>query len=200
MGKKSNNTVSSTVYSKTSTSNPYATATTDNSGTTASFLPGTAFDSIYNVVNNNIDSLLDEYLNPSLNTVTNSAKLREYTKNLSNQALNSLENTVINPLSNRNMLRSSQATDLYKNLSNQTISSLDSFINNLLAESQVNSAKVLNNLLAAYLSGYNVLSDMQNKSLQTSSGNATKTTSSENSGNSMLSTVIPIMLQTMGSV
>ena len=38
-----------------------------------------------------------------------------------------------------------------------------------------NTASVLNNLLSAYMLGYNVISDMQNQSLQTSAGNATTT-------------------------
>lgn len=194
MGKKSNTTTTRTIYGKTSTTNPYATANTNNKGTTASFNKGTAFDTIYDVVNNNISSLLDEYLNPSLDTVTNQAKLRTYTNNLNNQALNSLENTVINPLSARNMIRSSQAADLYRNLSNQTLNSLDNYITNLISESQNNSAKMINNLLAAYLSGYNLISDMQNQSLQTSAGNATKVNTASSSGGFPFATVLPMIM------
>ena len=201
MGKKSKGTSSQTVYGKTTTKNPYATASTNNNGTTAAFRKGTAFDTIYNVVNNNISSLLDEYLNPSLNSVTNQAKLREYTNNLNQQARNSLENTIINPLSERNMVRSSQATDMYKNLSNQTTSALDEYISNLIADSQDNSAKMLNNLLAAYLSGYNLISEMQNQSLRTSSGNSTRTNTVGSDGgyNSAISSILPIMLNKMMS-
>lgn len=173
MGKKSSTT--SKVYGNTTTSNPYATATTNNSGTTAAFQPGTALDSVYNFVNNNINSLLDEYLNPSLDSATNQAKLNEYTNTLATESLKNLENNIINPLSNRNMIRSSQATDLYENLSDANTDSLSSYINELLSESQDNTASVLNNLLSAYMLGYNVISDMQNQSLQTSAGNATTT-------------------------
>ena len=173
MGKKSSTT--SKVYGNTTTSNPYATATTNNSGTTAAFQPGTALDSVYNFVNNNINSLLDEYLNPSLDSATNQAKLNEYTNTLATESLKNLENNIINPLSNRNMIRSSQATDMYENLSDANTDSLSSYINELLSESQDNTASVLNNLLSAYMLGYNVISDMQNQSLQTSAGNATTT-------------------------
>ena len=173
MGKKSSTT--SKVYGNTTTSNPYATATTNDSGTTAAFQPGTALDSVYNFVNNNINSLLDEYLNPSLDSATNQAKLNEYTNTLATESLKNLENNIINPLSNRNMIRSSQATDLYENLSDANTDSLSSYINELLSESQDNTASVLNNLLSAYMLGYNVISDMQNQSLQTSAGNATTT-------------------------
>lgn len=174
MGKQSSKTYTSanTVYGNTTTSNPYAVATTNNGGTSAKFQEGTALDSVYKFVNNNINSLLDEYLNPSLDSTTNQAKLNAFTKTLNNTTLNNLENNIINPLSNRNMVRSSQATDLYKNLSNQNTNSLSSYIDELLSESQNNTAQVMNNLLASYMQGYNVISDMQNQSLQTSSGNA----------------------------
>ena len=183
MGKQSNKT--STVYGNTTTTNPYATATTTNSGTTAAFQPGTALDSVYNFVNKNMGSLLDEYLNPNLNSTTNQAKLNAYTSALSTESLKNLENNIISPLSERNMVRSSQATDLYKNLSESNTNALSSYIDELLSGSQDNSAAMINNLLSAYMQGYNVISDMQNQSLQTSAGNST--TTSEGSG-SVLST------------
>ncbi len=179
MGKQSQTT--SKVYGNTTTSNPYATATTNNSGTTSALKEGTALDTIYNYVNNNISSLLDEYMNPNINSATNQAKLNAYTSALNSEAYKSLENNIINPLSNRNMIRSSQATDLYKNLSDSTTDSLSSYVNELIAASQENTAAMMNNLLSAYMQGYNVISDTQNQSLQTSAGNATTTTSSGSS-------------------
>ena len=187
MGKQSQNSTSTTskIYGNTTTNNPYASATTNNSGTTANFQPGTALDSIYNFVNKNMDSLLDEYLNPNLNSTTNQAKLNAYTNKLNSETYKNLENNIINPLSNRNMVRSSQATDLYKNLSDQNASSLSSYINDLLADSQENTASMMNNLLAAYMQGYNVISDMQSQSLQTSAGNGSTTTYSSSSSNGL---------------
>ena len=178
MGKQSQNSTSTT-------SKIYGNTTTNNSGTTANFQPGTALDSIYNFVNKNMDSLLDEYLNPNLNSTTNQAKLNAYTNKLNSETYKNLENNIINPLSNRNMVRSSQATDLYKNLSDQNASSLSSYINDLLADSQENTASMMNNLLAAYMQGYNVISDMQNQSLQTSAGNGTTTTNSSSNSNGL---------------
>lgn len=195
MGKQSSKTSSSTIYGNTTTSNPYATATTNNGGTTAKLKQGTALDSIYGFVNNNINSLLDEYLNPNLNSVTNQAKLNAFTKTLNNASRNSLENNIINPLSNRNMIRSSQATDLYKNLSNENTNSLSSFIDELISESQNNTAQVMNNLLSAYMKGYDVISNMQNQSLQTSAGNATRNLNSSTSSfniNDILSTAAAV--------
>ncbi len=185
MGKKSQST--STVYGNTTTKNPYASATTNNSGTTSSFNEGTALNSVYNFVNNNIDSLLNEYLNPSLNSTTNQAKLNSYTNTLSSEMSKTLENDIINPLSNRNMIRSSQATDLYKNLSDTATNSLATYINDLLAESQSNTAGVINNLLSAYMQGYDVISDMQDQSLKTSAGNSTTTSTSGSLSSSLTS-------------
>ena len=191
MGKKSTQTTTQTQYGKTTTSNPYAIATTTNDGTEAYFQPGTALDSVYNYVNNNINSLLDEYLNPSLNSTTNQAKLNSYISNLNRQSYNNLENNIINPLSKRNMIRSSQATDLYKNLSNKNADSLSSYINELLAESQNNTASIINDLLKAYMQGYTVLSNMQGQSLATSQGNSTRTsTSSQDGGNAQMQQAI----------
>jgi hypothetical protein len=181
MGKKSQKTTTRTVYGNTTTSNPYVTATTNNKGTTASFQPGTALEAIYNNVNRDMGNLLEEYLNPSLNSVTNQAKLNAFTNALNSTTRQNLENNIINPLSNRNMLRSSQATDLYKNLSNQNNASLDSYINSLLSESQDNTARMMSNLLTMYMQGLGALNNAQSQSLQTSAGNATKTSKTTSS-------------------
>lgn len=192
MGKKSQKTTSQTVYGDTTTTNPYAYARTNNSGTISGFQDGTALNSVYNFVNKNIDSLLDNYLNPNINSEANQAKLNAFTKTLNKQTKSDLENNIINPLSRRNMIRSSQATDLYKNLSDKNTSSIENYISDLLSQAQDNSAGMLNNLLKYYMDGYNVISDMQNKSLQTSSGNATKTTE-VTSGSDWLSNLTSII-------
>ena len=181
MGKKSQKTTTKTVYGNTTTTNPYVTASTNNKGTVASFQPGTALEAIYNNVNRDMGNLLDEYLNPSLNSVTNQAKLNAFTNTLDSTTRQNLENNIINPLSNRNMLRSSQATDLYRNLSNQNNASLDSYINSLLSESQDNTARMMSNLLTMYMQGLGALNNAQSQSLQTSAGNATKTSKTTSS-------------------
>ena len=53
MGKKSNKTTNKTVYGSTTTTNPYVTSQTNNSGTVTTFNPGTAYDTINNFVINN---------------------------------------------------------------------------------------------------------------------------------------------------
>ena len=177
MGRKSQTV--KTIYGDTTTSNPYAYARTNNSGTVAGFQNG-ALNSVYNFVNKSIDGLLEEYLNPNLNSVTNQAKLKSFKDTLNKQSGTNLENNIINPLSNRNMLRSSQATDLYKNLADQNSAAISNYANELLSSSQQNTAKMLSNLLSYYMMGANYLSTIQDLSLQTSKGNSTKTTSGSN--------------------
>ena len=174
------------VYGNTTTSNPYATASTNNSGTTTSFVPGSALETIYNTVNKNMNSLLNDYLNPNLNSTTNQAKLNSFVNTLNNTTAANLENNIINPLSNRNMVRSSQATDLYKNLATSNTNATADFVNELLASSQDNSAKMISNLLSAYMKGYDVVSDMQTQSLNTSKGNSTTSTKVGDSGSSSI--------------
>lgn len=181
MGKKSSKTTSTTVYGKTTTTNPYVTSTTNNKGTTSVFNNGTAISSINDFVNKNMDTLLAEYLNPSLNTATNQAKMNSFTNALNSASSNYLENNIINPLSKRNMIRSSQATDLYRNMSQNNVNQIANYAQELLGSSQKDMASVLANLMLLYMNGYNILNDTQRQSLSTSQGNATRTNAT-NSG------------------
>ena len=174
MGKKSQKTTQNTVYGNTTTTNPYAKATTNNAGTVTNFQPGTALETIYNKVNNNIDSLLEDYLNPSLNSVVNQAKMKSYSNALDTMTKQNLENGIINQLSNRNMIRSSQAGNLYNALAKQNAQSLEDYVSDLLTNSQSNTANLINNLMNLYLQGANVINGTQSTSLQTSLGNATR--------------------------
>lgn len=181
MGKQSSKTTTKTVYGNTTTSNPYFTSNTSNKGTVTNFVPGSAYETINNFVNNNMGSLLNEYLNPTLDSITNKSKMNAFTKTLGNNTAKAVENDIVNPLSNRNMIRSSQATNMYNNLANSVNNSVADYANNLLAESQKNTASMLTTLLYSYLNGYNALSDTQKQSLSTSQGNGTTTQKTSNS-------------------
>lgn len=185
MGKKSTKTTNKTIYGNTTTTNPYVTSQTNNQGTTSVFNPNSAFNTINNYVNKNMGSLLDEYLNPSLNSVTNQAKMNSFVNALNSETAKTLENNIVNSLSNRNMIRSSQATDMYNNLAHSNASQIGAYANELLANSQSETAKVLSNLMLMYMNGYNALSDTQKQSLSTSQGNATKTQNTAESGMDM---------------
>ena len=146
----SSNSNSQTTYSKTTTKNPYVTSVTDNYGTTTTLNDGTAYKSIYDYNNKNMDELLEEYRHPTLNTPTNQALLKNYTDNLNKQSLKALENNIINPLTQRNMIRSSAATNMYNNLAQLMNESISNYSANLLANSQANTGNMINLLMNAY--------------------------------------------------
>lgn len=186
MGKKSTKTTSKTVYGNTTTTNPYVTSQTTNNGTVTNFNPGTAYDTLNNFVNKNTEKLLDEYLNPTLNSVTNQAKINSFMNNLNSQTTKNLENNIINPLSERNMIRSSQATNMYNNLAQTNASQIAEYNNQLIANSQQETAKMLGNLLLWYLNGYNLVANNQQQSLETSQGNANKSQSGGTNNSSVM--------------
>lgn len=197
MGKKSSKTTTKTVYGNTTTSNPYATSQTTNNGTVTTLNPGTALDSVNNFVNANMGKLLDEYLNPSLNSTTNQAKMNSFVNTLNSETAKNIENNIVNPLSNRNMVRSSQATNMYNNLASTNANAIGNYANELLSTSQKDTASMLGNLMLMYMNGYNVASDTQKQSLSTSQGNATstsKTTQSDSFMTQMMNTAMQIAM------
>lgn len=185
MGKKSTKTTTKNVYGNTTTTNPYFASNTTNKGTVTNFIPGTAYDTVNNFVNKNIGKVLEEYLNPTLNSTTNQSKMNSFVNTLKNNTGKVVENDIVNPLSQRNMIRSSQATNMYNNLVNSVNGSVADYANTLLSDSQKNSSDMLTTLLYAYLNGYNALSDTQKQSLTASQGNATKTQNTTSSGMDM---------------
>lgn len=205
MGKKSQSVTAKTVYGDTTTSNPYVTSKTDNNGTTSSFNEGTAIYDINSFVNKNINKLLEEYLNPTLNSVTNQSKMNSFISNLNSETGKTLENNIINPLSRRNMVRSSQATNMYNALAQNNVNQIANYANELLAGSQKDTASTLANLMLLYMNGYNILNDTQKQSLATSQGNATRTNTTETSGSmglfdtsQMMQLVTQMALMSMG--
>ncbi len=174
MGKTKSNTSSTSsstpTFIDTNTSNPYYQTTTDKNGnTTNNFVKGSAGETAYNFVNNNIGQLLDNYLNPSLDSATNQAKLSAFNK----QQQSNLQNNIINPLANNNMVRSSQATNMYNNLSNQSAD----YANQLLANSQTDTWNMINNLMDLYTTGYTGASNDISTALKAGVGNSSTTSS-----------------------
>ena len=177
----SSNSSTSKRYSNTTTTNPYVTSKTTNKGTVTELKPNTALSSVYNVSNSNFDRLLDEYLNPSLDSTTNQAKMDIFRRNLEDETRKNLENNIISPLAQRNMIRSSQATDMYNNLANQNQRAISDYTATLLSDGQNDTANIINNLYNMALQGYNVISGNQAQSLNTSSGNGTTKSSGSSS-------------------
>ena len=180
--KSNTNASSSKRYSTTTTSNPYVTSTTNNRGTKTKFQDGSALSTVNSFTNNNIDRLLNEYLNPSIDTTQNQALLGQYQKNLESETNKSLQNNIIAPLTRRNMIRSSQATDLYNNLSKNNNDAISDYTAQLLSNSQNNTENTLNTLMNYIFQTGNLFNSNQALSLNTSSGNATTNTKSNTSG------------------
>ena len=175
MGKSSSNTSSSSsskpTLINTNTTNPYYQTTTDKNGnTTNNFIKGSAGETAYNFVNQNISGLLNDYLNPSLDSTTNQAKLAQFNK----QQQANLQNNIINPLANNNMIRSSQATNMYNNLNNQSAD----YTNQLLANSQNDTWNMINNLMNLYTTGYTGANNDISTALKAAVGNSSTTSSS----------------------
>lgn len=185
MGGKSSGSFSSTksnsknYLGNSTTSNPFVISSTNNNGTNSSFVQGSAFQTINDFINDNAQDLLQNYLKPSLNTTTNQELMNFYNNNLNSQSKANLENNIINPLSQRNMIRSSQATDMYNNAQNSINNSIAQYTNELLASSQENTANMLNTLMGMYLNGFNALSSNQAQSLNTSAANGSQSLSSK---------------------
>lgn len=158
-------------YIKTTQKNPYYITKTDAKGnTTSRFVNGSAGQQLYNYANDNIKRLLYEYEHPSLDTAVNQAKLNQFNKT---QQQN-LQNNIISPLARNNMVRSSQATNMYNNLSNQSAD----YTNSLIANSQAETKALLDYLMDAYTRGYTGIASEENTSLNASRGNTTNTNSS----------------------
>lgn len=154
------------------TNNPYFSTTTDMWGNTSSnFKNGTAGKTTFDFVNKNIGSLLDRYLNPTYDNPVNQAKINEFNK----VQQQNLQNNVLNPLANSNMIRSSQATNMYNNLANQS----SDFANSLIANSQNDTWNMINNLMNLYTQGYTGMSGEQANSISSSIGSASTTTKTE---------------------
>lgn len=160
---------SKTEFGNSVQSNPYYRSYTDSNGVTkVNFTNGSAGDTAYKFVNKNISGLLDNYLNPNLNSATNQAKLNAFNKT---QQQN-LQNNIISPLAQNNMIRSSQATNMYNNLSNQSAD----YANQLIANNQDDSWNMINNLMSLYMNGYTGASNQQAASIGASTGNGSTST------------------------
>lgn len=175
MGKSKSNTTSNTsstpTFINTTTTNPFYKTTTDKKGNTVnSFIDGTAGKTTYDFVNNNISGLLHDYLNPSIDNSVNQARLAQFNK----QQQSNLQNNIISPLANNNMIRSSQATNMYNNLSNQAAD----YTNDLIANSQNDTWNIINNLMSMYTNAYTGSNNDIATALKAATGNNSSTNSS----------------------
>lgn len=180
MGKSSNSSSSSqTQYGKTSTTNPFFKSKTDSNGnTTTNFVKGTAGETAYNFVNNNLQGLLNNYLSPSLDDPTYKARTELFNKNMNEIGNQQMQNNIISPLVRNNMITSSQATNMYNNMYNQMNDSIADYNKELIANQRSDTESMIRTLMDMYSQAYQGTSSNQNTSLNASAGNATTKSSS----------------------
>ncbi len=145
---------------------------------TQSFVPNTLYAQGYDAGNRDFNQFYDEWKNPSLDSVTNQARIAAYDKEMNKGLQNDYYNNILNPLANSNMLRSSQATNMYNNLTNQALEKRNDFTNNLLAQSEENAYNRLKALYDAYAQGQAAMSGDLNSAIQMANGNSTSKGSS----------------------
>ena len=161
----------STSYRPTTLNNPFSTSNVTKKGKiNTNFKDGTASRTTFDFVNNNISGLLDNYLNPSLNDPTTQAKLEQFNRT---QQQN-LQNNILSPLANNNMVRSSQATNMYNNLSNQSAD----YAQDLIANSHNDTWDMINNLMSMYVNAYQGMANDQATATNAAIATGNKKTSS----------------------
>lgn len=168
--KTNSSSTSTKSFKATSQNNPYFTSATNKKGKTVTkFTPGSANETMYNFTNQNLQGLLDSYLNPNMND----PYFQSY-RNLHDQEMNrSMQNNVIDPLVKNNMIRSSQATNMYNNLANQSSNYADQLMTGWRSEI----GNTVNQLMNMYMQGQNAATGQQNSSIQASLGGGSTTTS-----------------------
>ena len=135
------------------------------------FVPGTLYAQTYDKGNQDFQGLYDEWKNPSLDSATNQARIAAYNKEMGKNYNSLLQNDIINPLVNSNMLRSSQATNMYNNAANQLADKYNDFTTDLLASSEENAYNRLKALYEAYAQGQAALAGDYNSAIQMANGN-----------------------------
>ena len=158
-------------YYTTTISNPYAGAYTGYLGSGYALNPFLTEQN--KMIEQTVPALYRQLLNPDLNSPINQARTQAFTKAFNLQSQKSFENNLINPLSQRRMLRSSLVNDLANNLQAEQTSQIADFNNSLLANSIADTQSLINMLMNQYKAnasyGENALSNaFTNKSMATS--------------------------------
>lgn len=141
-------------FQSTTSTSPYATATSTNSGTNVKlndFLTNTNA-----WVEKSMPSLYNQLLNLSFDNPATKAKSGLFNNAFTESSNNAFENNLINPLSSRNMLRSSASTNMYNNFAKDQNDTLSTFNNQLIADNTADTSNLMNQLMNVYLLGANL--------------------------------------------
>lgn len=176
----SNDTTTQNIYGNTTTKNPFFNSSTDSKGNTVTKFAGKNAQ-LYKNLQNSLDTALYNVNHPSLNDDVTQAFLRQQQRNLDEQSQQHMQNNIISPLVRNNMVRSSQATDMYNNMYNQNAKLINDYSDKALQDAYNRNLNLYNTLFGNYSNLYQGVASNQNTSLNASSGNKKTTTSSNTS-------------------
>ena len=141
-------------FKSTTSTSPYATATSTSSGTNVKlndFLTNTNA-----WVEKTMPGLYNQLINPSLDNPVTKAKSNLFNDAFKESSKVAFENNLINPLSDRNMMRSSASTDMYNNFAKDQNDTISSFNNQLIADNTQDTSNLINQLMNIYMLGANL--------------------------------------------
>lgn len=141
-------------FQSTTSTSPYATATSTSSGTNVKlndFLTNTNA-----WVEKTMPGLYNQLVNPSLDNPVTKAKSNLFNDAFKESSKVAFENNLINPLSDRNMMRSSASTDMYNNFAKDQNDTISSFNNQLIADNTQDTSNLINQLMNIYMLGANL--------------------------------------------
>ncbi len=141
-------------YASTTSTNPYATGKASGSG--SSYELNNFLTDTNKYVESSMPGLYNQLLNPSLDNPTTKARSDLFYKTFNEDAKKSFENNLINPLSSRNMMRSSVATDLGNKFQKDSTDAISTFDNSLIANNSADTSNLINTLMNLYLTGSNL--------------------------------------------
>lgn len=135
-------------YQTFASKNPYATAFMSKFGSAYALNP---FLSKQNsLIEQNVPQLYSQILNPTTENKISQAQTKAFTNDLNVQSRAAFENNIINPLSERRMLRSSLLNDLANNLQQTQTSQIANFKNEQLANSSKEAMELVNFFMNQY--------------------------------------------------
>ena len=148
-------------YQMFTSKNPYASAVMTQYGSSYKLNPFLTSQNQF--IEKNVPQLYNQLLNPNLNNPISQARTQAFTNALNAQSQNAFENNIINPLSQRRMLRSSLLNDLSNNLQKQQTQQISDFNTQQLANSLNDTQALINQLMNQYKTnstyGQNTLSN-----------------------------------------
>lgn len=141
-------------YASTTSNNPYATGTADKNGSSYTLNP--FLNQTNKFVESNMPSLYNQLLNPSLNNPVTQARSELFYNQFNKDSNKAFENNLINPLIERNMVRSSAMNDLSNQFMQNQNENISNFNNQLISNNLSDTSSLISQLMNLYLQGANL--------------------------------------------